>query len=101
MTGTPQGSTESGFMEKPGIELATPGLQGIALIHYSTGAPYVDGLGQCLQMIGAQPMVYIRYYCAAFLKLIQLWHVRRCNIVCGNICVVYRNNYVLKHIFVD
>ena len=36
--------TESGFMwfygfiEKPGIEPATPGLQGIALIHYTTGA---------------------------------------------------------------
>ena len=27
MTGTPEGSTESGFMEKLGIELATPGLQ--------------------------------------------------------------------------
>ena len=25
-------------MEKPGIEPATPGLQGIALIHYNTGA---------------------------------------------------------------
>ena len=34
MTGTPEGSTESGFMEKPGIEPATPGLQGIALIHH-------------------------------------------------------------------
>ena len=34
MTGTPEGSTKSGFMEKPGIEPATPGLQGIALIHY-------------------------------------------------------------------
>ena len=33
MTGTPEGSTESGFMEKPGIEPATPGLQGIALVH--------------------------------------------------------------------
>ena len=33
MTGTPEGSTESGFMEKLGIEPATPGLQGIALIH--------------------------------------------------------------------
>ena len=38
--------TESGFMwfygfkEKPGIEPATPGLQGIALIHYTTGALY-------------------------------------------------------------
>ena len=38
MMGTPEGSTESGFMEKPGIEPATPGLQGIALIHYTTGA---------------------------------------------------------------
>ena len=36
MTGTPEGSTESGFMEEPGIEPATPGLQGIALIHYTT-----------------------------------------------------------------
>ena len=38
MTGTPEGSTESGFIEKPGIEPATPGLQGIALIHYTAGA---------------------------------------------------------------
>ena len=38
MTGTPEGSTESGFMEKPGNEPATPGLQGIALIHYTTEA---------------------------------------------------------------
>ena len=29
MTGTPEGSTEIGFMEKPEIEPATPGLQGI------------------------------------------------------------------------
>ena len=35
---TPEGSTESGFMEKPGIEPATPGLQGIALILYTTRA---------------------------------------------------------------
>ena len=38
MTGTPEGSTESGFMEKQGIEPATPGLQGIALINYATEA---------------------------------------------------------------
>ena len=38
MTGTPEGSTKSGFMEKPGIEPATPGLQGIGLIHYTTTA---------------------------------------------------------------
>ena len=31
MTGTPEGSTESGFMEKPGIEPATPGLKDIGL----------------------------------------------------------------------
>ena len=29
MTGTQEGSTKSGFMEKLGIELATPGLQGL------------------------------------------------------------------------
>ena len=44
MTGTPEGSTESGLMEKPGIEPATPGLQGIALIHYTTGASLDIGL---------------------------------------------------------
>ena len=31
MTGTPEGSTESGFMEKPGIEPVTPGLLDIDL----------------------------------------------------------------------
>ena len=31
LTGTPEGSTESGFIEKPGIEPATPGLQDIGL----------------------------------------------------------------------
>ena len=29
-------------MEKPGIEPATPGLQGIALIHYTTGASPIE-----------------------------------------------------------
>ena len=44
MTGAPEGSPKVvlcvfyGFMEKPGIEPATPSLQGIALIHYTTGA---------------------------------------------------------------
>ena len=41
MTGTPEGSTKIGFMKKPGIETATPGLQGIALIHYTTGASFL------------------------------------------------------------
>ena len=39
ITGTPKGSSKVVFMEKPGIrEPATPGLQGIALIHYTTAA---------------------------------------------------------------
>ena len=37
-TGTPKGSPKVGFMEEPGIEPATHGLQGIALFHYTTGA---------------------------------------------------------------
>ena len=50
MTGTPEGSTESGFIEKPGIESATPGLQGIALIHYTTGV-IASGLGHILMFV--------------------------------------------------
>ena len=44
MTGAPEGSPKvvlcgfmGFFMEKPGIEPATAGLQAIALIHYTTG----------------------------------------------------------------
>ena len=44
MTGTPEGSTESGFMEKPGIELATPGLQGIALSTTPRGLLFINVL---------------------------------------------------------
>ena len=40
--GNTQRLTESGFMEKPGIEPATPGLQGIARIHYTTAASISD-----------------------------------------------------------
>ena len=46
MTGAPEGSPKvvlCGFMEKPGIEPATPGLQGIALIHYNKGASHHGG----------------------------------------------------------
>ena len=49
MTGAPEGSPKVVFfygfffMEKPGIEPATPGLQGIALIHYTTGAAGFNG----------------------------------------------------------
>ena len=41
MTGTPEGSTNSGFMEKPGIEPATPGLLGIVFVPWLVTA--VDG----------------------------------------------------------
>ena len=55
MTGTPEGSTENGFMEKPGIEPATPGLQGIALIHYTTGDPWK------LSLLGQNHDIAVRY----------------------------------------
>ena len=67
MTGTPEGSTESGFMQKLGIEPATPGLQGIALIHYTTGASYTCIGGQnnpyrkyC--SFGGNPFCYFIFY---------------------------------------
>ena len=41
-----------GFMEKPGIEPATPGLQGIALIHYTTGASQVHSHGDDILFVG-------------------------------------------------
>ena len=38
--------------------------------------------------------------CIQVSKMIEeapsVWHVRRCNIVCGNKCVVYRKIYGLK-----
>ena len=42
ITGTPKGSPKVVFffMEKPGIKHANPGLQGIALIHYTTAASF-------------------------------------------------------------
>ena len=57
MKGTPEGSTESGFMEKPGIEPATPGLQGIALIHYTAEASQ-SSIGQGLPLT-IQPRLLI------------------------------------------
>ena len=54
MTRTPEGSTESGFMEKPGIEPATPGLQGIALIHYTTGASLAEAEAVLYELIGVR-----------------------------------------------
>ena len=56
MMGTPEGSTESGFMEKPGIEPATPGLQGIALIHYTTGASLA---AQLREIVGSRSQLFL------------------------------------------
>ena len=44
MTGTPEGSTESGFMEKPGIEPATPGLKAKCLSTTPRGAKIYNGI---------------------------------------------------------
>ena len=46
-------------------------------------------------------LFFVVYYVNFLCIRRRLWHVKRCNIVCGNICVVYRNIYGLKHIFVD
>ena len=45
--------------------------------------------------------LYIKYVGLFVMHFCCLWHVRRCNIVSGNICVVYRNINGLKHIFMD
>ena len=66
MTGTPEGSTESGFMEKPGIEPATPGLQGIALIHYTTGASAATSFGVNNQIFFFN-CGHVRFLCVEFL----------------------------------
>ena len=71
MTGTPEGSTESGFMEKLGIEPASPGLQGIAFIHYTTGASLLTlmlTLNECINCIISQ----FKYYTAVILKWLHL-----------------------------
>ena len=63
MTGTPEGSIENGFMEKPGIEPATPGLQGIALIHYTTGAFAFIYLVQQFATKAFIPSIRMTYNC--------------------------------------
>ena len=58
--GNTQRLTESCFMEKPGIEPATPGLQGIALIHYTTAASLK--MPHCLRLNGStMPSLEIFY----------------------------------------
>ena len=44
MTGASEGLIESGYGEA-GIESATPGLQGIGLIHFTTTAPLHESMG--------------------------------------------------------
>ena len=44
MAGAPEGLTESGYGEDA-IEPATPGLQGIGLIHYTTAVPLHESMG--------------------------------------------------------
>ena len=53
MTRAPEGSNESA-LEKHGIEPATPGLQGIALIYYTTAASF-NGNGQVKLIIVGTP----------------------------------------------
>ena len=52
MTGTSEGSTKSGFMEKPRIEPATPGLHGIVFVPRLVTA--VDGKFHYFQNIYSQ-----------------------------------------------
>ena len=69
MTGTPEGSTKSGFMEKPGIEPATPGLQGIVFVYIFVavflGCTSTDRVGLCFlwfyvqELPKAQPAVVL------------------------------------------
>ena len=70
MTGTPEGSTDSGFMEKPGIEPATPGLQGIALIHYTTGACKIKDK---LQLYHSNITLALRQY-TGLISQKNIWH---------------------------
>ena len=72
MTGAPEGSPKVvlcvfyGFMEKPGIEPATPGLQGIALIHYTTGASCLDIVGKAHKF---NKQCFIRLKCIEAINL--------------------------------
>ena len=52
--------------EKPGIEPATPGLQGIALIHYNTGAS-----NHSLYFCGRVPWLY-QYWPGGFMLFVVL-----------------------------
>ena len=59
--GNTQSFTESCFMEKSGIKPATPGLQGIALIHYTTA----------VFVFGRVPWLYL-YWSGGFMRFVVL-----------------------------
>ena len=77
-----------GFMEKPGIEPATPGLQGIALIHYTTGASLV---WPCSLAVPAHVVNYsienkITFLCLKCMKQIKKSGFSKCKIRTLKMC---------------
>ena len=96
MTGAPEGSPKvvlCGFMEKAGIEPATPGLQGIALIHYTTGAsltfcgfPWVETstagrvYDLCVYYMMGAPEGSPKVVLCGFFFLMVLWRSRESNL---------------------
>ena len=65
MTGTPEGSTKSGFMEKLGIEPATPILQSIGLSP-TPRRPKLDYYFQPRTCLGALETHGLRLYIGQF-----------------------------------
>ena len=65
MTGTPEGPTESGFMEKLGIEPATPGLQDIGFSPYTTAASLLNYHKLVVAFLGSNQFrqVVLRFVC--------------------------------------
>ena len=60
-------------MEKPGIEPATPGLQGIALIHYTTGASQL-----ILVITGIRYLFIVVSDCICSFLYIFVFHLQTC-----------------------
>ena len=60
----------NGFMEKPGIVPAIPGVQGIALIHYTTGGGGGEGVQQYC-FCGRVPWLY-QYWPGGFVFTVVL-----------------------------
>ena len=62
-------------MEKPGIEPATPGLQGIALIHYTTGASHIHYTAAAALKTFNRQMVYYIIYNYDFSNIYELTEI--------------------------